>query len=153
MNREISSGLSKNYNASELESLLNMNRLSRLSFITAREAAVETPEKPVAEVVEPKEDTAMELVNQSVLFFFPSHVREQMEKVSDDEPIKFMGKDFTKKEILSLSNAVKGTILSFYLNLEMKREIDEVKGDESLLEAILGDDDEEDESEAWKYRN
>lgn len=125
-----------------------MNRLSRLGFIASRESAVATPEKPDSESLKIKGDSLTDLINQTVFFFFPSHVREQMEQEGDR--IEFMGKVFSKKEILSLSNAVKGAILSFHLNAEMLREIEEVKGEKSLLEAILDDDDDED---YWKRRN
>jgi hypothetical protein len=130
-----------------------MNRLSRLNFIAEREAAIVTP--PVQEV-QKKDDPALQLVNQSVLCFFPSEVRHAMEhalETGESATIKFMGKDFTHKEILRLSNAVKGTLLSFYLNLESQREIAEMTCEQSLLDAILTEDDDEDPSEAWKYQN
>lgn len=126
-----------------------MNRLSRLNFIALRDAAASAP-PPASKPPSKKDDPAIDLVNQSVLMFFPSDVRKQMEEAAEGKisTIKFMGKDFKDKEILRLSNAIKGTLLSFYLNLEMKREMEELSKDQTLLESILEDDDEEGES--WK---
>lgn len=133
-----------------------MNRLSRMNFVAQREAAVAQSEAQVAQA-EPKkkDDAAIDLVNQSVLFFFPSEVRQQMERAAatgEAAVIQFMGKEFTDKEILRLSNAIKGTLLSFHLNMEMKREMESMSKEQSLLESILGEEGDEDEDAAEPWR-